>query len=220
MRLYGNTLILGGYARPRRPSGNPPLKALAVKLPAPIIEEVRRYADLHGMSISEVIREGLDMRLHGPQQTSEYNGNTSLPITTATLLTRLATTLITAAEQLRSACASAVVPEGKESQSTAELQPYNSSTVSFVEEYNGNTLHTVPDTAPKQEPSEENQSSEACPDFDRTKNVLGKLCRRGHEWGTTGKSLLRLPNLSCRACENEHRREKRAAQRQTELQMV
>ena len=46
---------------PRRPSGNPPLKALAVKLPAPIIEEVRRYADLHGLSISEVIREGLDI---------------------------------------------------------------------------------------------------------------------------------------------------------------
>lgn len=204
---------------PRRPSGNPQWKALAVKLPPQMIEEVKRYADLHRMSISEVIREGLDMRLHGSQQSSEYNGNTSLPITTVTMLTRLATTLITAAEQLRSACASAVVPEGKEPQSSAELQPYNSNTVSFVEGYNGNTLHPVPDTAPKQAPSEESQSSEACPDFDRTKNVLGKLCGRGHEWGTTGKSLLRLPNLSCRACENEHRREKRAAQRQTKLQM-
>ena len=205
---------------PRRPSGNPPLKALAVKLPAPMIEEVRRYADLHGMSISEVIREGLDMRLHGPQQMSEYNGNTVLPASTVTMLTRLATTLTTVAEQLRSACASAVVPEGKESQSTAELQPYNSSTVSFVEEYNGNTLHTVPDTAPKQEPSEENQSSEACPDFDRTKNVLGKLCKQGHEWGTTGQSLLRLPSHTCRACENEAQRLRRAEKRQAVSQMA
>ena len=44
----------------RKSTGNPPWQALAVKLPAPMIDEVRRYAALHGMSISEVIREGLD----------------------------------------------------------------------------------------------------------------------------------------------------------------
>jgi hypothetical protein len=53
----------------------------------------------------------------------------------------------------------------------------------------------------------------ACPPFDATKNVLGRLCPRGHEWGTTGQSLLRLPNQSCRQCENDRRRERRAAQR-------
>ena len=52
--------------------------------------------------------------------------------------------------------------------------------------------------------------SDTIPPFDPTKNVLGKLCKRGHEWGTTGKSLLRLPNLSCRACENAAKRETRA----------
>jgi hypothetical protein len=179
-----------------------------------MIEEVRRYADLHGISISEIIREGLHMRLHGPQQLPEYNGNTALPIATVTMLTRLATTLTTAAEQLRSACASAVVPEGKEPQSAAELQPYNSHTVSFVEEYNGNTLHTVPDTAPTQEPSEESQSSEACPYFDATRYVLGKLCPQSHEWGTTGQSRLTINDRVCPECRNASKRQKRATKRQ------
>jgi hypothetical protein len=57
-------------------------------------------------------------------------------------------------------------------------------------------------------------SSETCPPFDPANNILGKLCKRGHEWGTTGQSLLRRSNDRCRACENASRREKRAAQRE------
>jgi len=94
---------------------------------------------------------------------SEYNGNTTLPASTVALLTRLTTTLTTATEQLRQVCAGAIVTEGEESQSAAKLQPYNSNTVSLIEEYNGNTFYEVPDTTPKQEPSEESQSLEACP---------------------------------------------------------
>ena len=60
--------------------------------------------------------------------------------------------------------------------------------------------------------STETMSSETWPPFDPTKEVLGKLCKGGHEWGTTGKTLRRLPNQSCRICENAARREKRAAQ--------
>jgi hypothetical protein len=100
----------------RKPTGNPHWKALAVKLPAPMIEEVRRYADLHGMTISEVIREGVDMRLHGTQQSSAYDSNTAIPAPTATMLTRLATTLTTAVDQLRSVCAGTGVPAGEERQ--------------------------------------------------------------------------------------------------------
>jgi hypothetical protein len=205
---------------PRRPSGNPPLKALAVKLPAPIIEEIRRYADLHGMSVSEVIREGLDMRLHGPQQTAEYNGNTTLPIATVTMLTRLATTLTGAVEQLRSACTGAVVLDEEEPQSAVELQPYNGNTVSHTDEYNGNTLHKAPGTAPKQEPPEVSQPSEACPDFDPTRYVLGKLCPEGHEWGTTGQSRLTINDRVCPECRNAGKRRKRAEKRQAVSQMA
>jgi len=199
---------------PRRPSGKPQWEALAVKLPPQMIDEVRCYADLHRMSISEVIREGLDMRLHGPQQMSEYNGNTVLPASTVTMLTRLMTTLTTATEQLRQVFAGSVVPEGEESQSAAKLQPYNSNTVSPIEEYNGNTLHTVPDTAPQREPQAAPQQSEACPPFDATRYVLGKLCPQSHEWGTTGQSRLTINDRVCSECRNALKRRKRAEQRQ------
>lgn len=36
-----------------------------------------------------------------------------------------------------------------------------------------------------------------CPGFDEEKYVLGSLCRRGHEWGATGKSLRSGKNCYC-----------------------
>ena len=188
----------------RKSTGNPHWQALAVKLPAQMIDEVRRYAALHGMSISEVIREGLDIRLHGPQQSSEYSGNTIISAPTVTMLMRLATTLTTAAEQLRSACTGVLVPEGEERQSTSEPQSSN-----------GNTLSTAPYTAPQPEPQADTQQSEACPHFDRAKYLLGKLCKRGHEWGTTGRSLLSVHGHTCKECKAEHKRRKRAEQLQS-----
>ena len=55
--------------------------------------------------------------------------------------------------------------------------------------------------------------SEACPDFDPANSKLGKLCKNGHQWGTTGQSLLRRSNSRCRDCENEGRREQRRGAR-------
>jgi hypothetical protein len=199
----------------RKSTGNPHWKALAVKLPAPMIDEVRRYADLHGMSISEVIREGLDMRLHGPQQSSEYNGNTTISAPTVTMLTRLATTLTMAVDQLRSVCAGAVVPEGEERQIPSEPQWYNRNTTLLVEEYNGNTVNPASHIAPQPEPPADTQQSEVCPHFDRAKYLLGKLCKRGHEWGTTGQSLLSVHGHTCKECKAEHKRRKRAEQLQS-----
>jgi hypothetical protein len=55
---------------------------------------------------------------------------------------------------------------------------------------------------------------ESCPAFDAGKFVLGNLCPKRHEWGTTRRSLLRLPSRNCPQCVNAHKRRKRAAQRQ------
>jgi hypothetical protein len=72
----------------------------------------------------------------------------------------------------------------------------------------------VPTVSPTEIDTQYMAPSEICPPFDPTKNVLGKLCRGGHEWGKTGKTLRRLPNQSCRICENAARREQRAAKRE------
>jgi predicted transcriptional regulator len=61
----------------------------------------------------------------------------------------------------------------------------------------------------------ETTPSEACPPFDPTKAVLGKLCRGGHEWGTTGKTLRRLPSQGCGQCESERKRRQRKEKHQS-----
>lgn len=52
------------------------------------------------------------------------------------------------------------------------------------------------------------------PPFDTSRDYLGKLCPRGHDYHGTGQSLLRKHNQRCRECENESRREGRAKKRQ------
>jgi hypothetical protein len=88
-----------------------------------------------------------------------------------------------------------------------------------VADMNGNVTETLPVQHYEAEQghsllTEEGQPSEACPPSLPPNSVLGKLCPRRHEWKGTGQSLLRRSNLRCRDCENESRREKRAAQRE------
>jgi len=73
-------------------------------------------------------------------------------------------------------------------------------------------------TAQVSETVTERQNGEiVIPPYDATKYVLGKLCPQGHEWGTTGQSLLRLPSRNCPTCVNASKREKRAGRRQATL---
>ena len=52
------------------------------------------------------------------------------------------------------------------------------------------------------------------PDFDESKFALSqKLCKRGHEYKQTGRTLLRLPGRFCPQCANTKQREKRARKR-------
>lgn len=52
------------------------------------------------------------------------------------------------------------------------------------------------------------------PTFDPRKYVLGKLCRRTHDYQGTGQSLLRLPSHVCLECDRERARERRQAKRE------
>ena len=64
------------------------------------------------------------------------------------------------------------------------------------------------------QPQSASSASGAPQPYDPAKYVLGRLCPRRHEYGTTGQTLLRMPGFHCRQCENELARERRAAQRQ------
>src|SRR5882724_9915030 len=108
---------------PRPSTGHPHWKALAVKLPEHTIEEVRRHADVHRMSISKVIREGLELLLHGPQRPSAHDGPIAIPSTTVESLHRLAYTL---EDKIRIIIAGAMVPEEERRQTILEPTVYNS----------------------------------------------------------------------------------------------
>ena len=55
---------------------------------------------------------------------------------------------------------------------------------------------------------------EDIPPYDSATQVLGKLCKRGHEWGHTGQSLLSKRNKGCLKCEAEKKREKAKRKKQ------
>jgi hypothetical protein len=45
---------------------------------------------------------------------------------------------------------------------------------------------------------------EGCPPYNTTRHKLGRLCKRGHEWGTTGQSLRFNSKIShCLWCQAE-----------------
>jgi hypothetical protein len=58
---------------PRPKSGNPPWEAVAMKLPKEMLAELRRFADLRRLTISEVLREGLTLRMQHEGPVQEYN---------------------------------------------------------------------------------------------------------------------------------------------------
>ena|SRR2546430_7271066 len=177
--------------------GEPTEKLVAVRLPMALFHSASRYADLYHTSVSALLREGLETRLHGAPHTPSYNGITSLASPVVVMVERLATHLRAAAEELRKAC-----QEGEEQRSEAEVEDerYNGITES------GAAITALPDT-PKRQP-EKTMSA-----YDVTKYVLGKLCPRRHDYQGSGQSLLRRSNRHCILCDREKFHERKQAKR-------
>lgn len=214
---------------PRPKSGNPPWEAIAVKLPPSLMDQVRLYTDQNSkVSISQLVREGLEMRLGMTQPASNNQDITVIPQRATGLLERLAVTLSHAAEELRSAC-----------QDVTETQEYNGNALGearddIVADRDESALDAlVADASPAEvatlladttnpvlDAIEEGLVAPvaapvgAMPSYDTTKYVLGKLCPGKHEYADTGKSLLRLPKRQCEACKREDTRQRRQRQRQ------
>ena len=118
----------------RKPTGNPHWKALAVKLPGEMIEDIRRYTDLHGTTISDLIRESLEMRLHGKQRTEGDEQPMYLSPAMLAMLRRLANQLDAATCTLRWFCTDAAGEWGEK----PHYYPDGRKTP-WHPEYNGNT---------------------------------------------------------------------------------
>lgn len=140
---------------PRSPSGKPPQKAIAVKLPPALHAEVLRYADLYHISISNLIREGLMLRLRPQARPDTGEAAPVLPPALVAMLSRLAETLSTAVDTLRafSAAGSSSTAEEYNGYTAADESGYNGNTRTEDNQYNGNTSpseqynrHTLPET--------------------------------------------------------------------------
>lgn len=137
-------LSRGESPMPRTPSGNPPRKAVAVKLPPALEAQVRRYADLYHTSVSRLLCEGLALRLGHPAEPPGAAPAPALPPALVAMLRHLAETLSTAVDTLRALCAVCPPSTGTE---------YNGYTAADENGYNGNTStseqynrHTLPET--------------------------------------------------------------------------
>jgi hypothetical protein len=187
---------------PKPKSGNDPWKAVAVKLPPDLLDEVGRYADLHHTSLSALLREGLALRIHGQQAIEPTSGMTVIPHDTVDVFTRLADTLSTAADELRKACH---LPPAQEHNGQAATPPATAQRPAQVRPRGHTVISAVPGSASG------HTADDA--DYDPAIHSLGKLCPRQHEYRGTGQSVLRLSNRHCRACDREKFHERKQAKR-------
>jgi len=226
---------------PKPKSGNDPWKAVAVKLPPDLLEEVGRYADLYHTSVSALIREGLELRLHGQQSAEPSSGMTVIPPATAALLPHLADTLSAVAAELRKAChlpSEGLVYNGHTDTTlapedpVADVPPRGDTVIPDVpgrlhvaealgvevdeEPDAGVSVPTLTSDSPPSQPGSMSARTADAKDYDPTTHLLGKLCPRQHEYRGTEQSVLRISNRHCRACDREKFHERKQAKRQTQ----
>jgi hypothetical protein len=206
---------------PRHASGNPPWKAVAVKLPPELLDAVQRYSDLHRINVSQLIREGLEWRLYG-QAHGQVADQSPFPETERV---HLAATLHQLAERLwpgkPSTGPTGTDTTGYNGNTLTDAKEYDGYTATDAAEYNGNTP-PVSDSAPQ--PSAETLAEEAGvimdPELgpillkrDKSRGVkfylggAGKKC--GHRYRDTGQTLYLNRTGYCRECDREGKRRKR-----------
>ena len=174
---------------------------LSLRLPRELYDQAQHHAKMRQTTLTQLVIEGLQMRLETPTDPRDI-----LASHDNTVMQELRQMI---ADEVQAALAGQhfQAPEStpaRKGQDNSKTQHYSNATKKQTYELEqGHSVIT-----------EQGQSPEACPPFDPAKDVLGKLCKEGHEWGTTGKTLRRLPNQSCRLCENAARRDKRAAKRE------
>ena len=211
------------------------LGTIAVRVPADLIEKVKKYASVHRCSVSELIRDGLEMRLESGEVPgrsvwlAQENGETSpSPDTGDTVLQEMfpmlhaaiQTTLREAIHTVLPLSQGAVqaLPHGEHGESVIQQSP-----ISVLQQDPGESQPAAEALAPESTRLKTPEGRQPVPaddpvsqygaGFDHEKFYLGRLCPKGHRYGDSGLSLLRKHNNGCRECENAQKRERRARQK-------
>ena len=195
----------------RKPTGRPPgrpktkdYETLLARVPSDLAAQVKRYAGRHRCSVAELIRDGLVMRLdagevpgRSPMRRTDNGDTPPNPENGDTGIHELS-------PMLHAAIAAAV----RETMEHVQSRPHG-------EQGEGGIHQPIPVV---QHDTGQAPYHDTGADFDHEKFSLGKLCPKSHMYGDTGMSLLRRHNQSCRECENQAKREKRARHKAAQVQ--
>src|SRR6266446_878708 len=228
-----------------RPLGRPPLYSdderpvtVSLRIPRDLAAQMKRYASLHRQSVTELLLDGLKMRigeddprdlgLSMPQQTAqgdnEYYGNAEISsdglreTDYTAVLAEIHAALASQATQLQ---ALAQALEQRPAVSTSDLY-YGNTTKAPRRQQNvpepvreGNGEQTSLDTHNDSSSSSSTVLQEEALVFDPTRFVLGPLCQKQHDYDGQEHSLRqRGGKHECVECKNARSRAHKQRQRQ------
>jgi hypothetical protein len=189
---------------------------LVARVPQALVDAVKRYASLHRCTVSELIREGLEMRLEAGEVPGRVAPARHTPdaeviheVIQKVILDVLPLLTVQLPDLIR-LIAAEVIPEVIHHQALAT----RGNTKVIHEVIQGHT--TTPEQTLKGHTKVIHSQDASALDYDPAKFSLGKLCPRGHDYQGTGHSLLRKHNQSCPQCLNALKREQRARRKAAE----
>lgn len=168
---------------------------VSLRIPRDLYEQVERYRRMHSLTLTELLLDGLRLRLETPADPRDIilsDDNTVMQ----ELQEMIQTAVQAEIGKLRDFMGPHVSIPGLIATPEAPAEPV------LELSHNNNTV------------LQESVRQTTIPPYDETKYVLGKLCPQRHEWGTTGQSRLTINDRVCPECRNALKRRKRAEKHQ------
>lgn len=178
--------------------------SVIARIPQDLLDQVKQYASQHRCTVSELVRDGLEMRLEAedvPGRSTGHSRDDGGEVIHEVLHTLKALSPMPHAATLRQTITEVL----------HEVLPLYLSRQQEGQEGHTEVLQGMTTVLPPHVPVQgraRNGMTEVLPhgvDFDSTKFYLADLCKRGHDYQRTGKSLLRKGNANCVQCQRELR---------------
>jgi hypothetical protein len=204
------------------------LDTVSFKAPKEFVERVKRYAKQRSRPVSELVRDGLEWRIgegdplnlrygtvtNGDTAFDGNTGNTAKVEMGVELLHGMLSALVDEVRQLRGSVQILEQRRGEPGSMHAPSVTGNTDLVSVDGDIPAASMKAQ---STSRQTLAAGDTRKSIPPYDPAKRTLGKLCPGKHEWGNTGQTLLRKPNLACPVCEAEKKREKRAMNKATRI---
>ena len=199
------------YKPTGRPPGRPKSKdyvTLMARVPQELAEQVQRYARLHRQSVSDMLRDGLQLLLNTEDDAAYFMYDRN---PTSGILSDSNPTIGSAGPEMMSDRNAS--PEDTAPERMAAI-PQSPGTVQEEEEMMSD-INTTPERVQEAGIMSDTNPAPAVA-YDVEKYFLGPLCRQGHDWQGTGQSLRRrsaeTTGRECLECQRLRQARKRQRQ--------